>query len=370
MRNMARVSLIVIFIMLLSSNVYATSEMIDESLSMYDFSEIDRVIKNEGNFNLTFGDVVKKVIMGEVDISLDSIYNYVVSGFLKQYKSMAILFFDIFMIGVSSAFIQNLTNSVKPKSTSAMGNYVCYIALVHILTTSLVDIMVIVTSFLGYIEEFTFASIPIVLGSLAFSGYVGTVYFVQPILIFLTYIISYIFKSVLIQFIFIIATIDIINGITEKDLLGNFCNIGNKVIKWSLGTVCIGYMSILSLIKIGAPISDNLIKKGARTVVGSLPVVGGSLKSAVDTVVMVADATSNALLFGLVLFCIIYSSTYLISLVSYNILFTASTVLIEPIANKNITSALKIMTKYIGYCLSIFAVSVFLFIFSTIVLLI
>ncbi len=349
-------------------NVYANSDLIDQGLASYNFNEMDSVLKNEAQFDLSFEELVREVITGNLDLNFKSIYKYVENSFNEQYKTMAILFFDIFMIGISSAFIQNLTSSVKPKTTTAIGNYVCYIALIHILTTSLIDVMSIVTSFLNFIENFTFAAMPIVLGSLVFSGYIGTSYVVQTLLVGLTYIISYLFQTILVQFIFVIAIIEIVNGVTDKELLSNFCDIGNKIIKWTLRSVTIAYISVLSLIKIGAPISDNLIKRGARTAVSALPVVGSTLTSAVDTISIVADVTSNALLFVLVLFCLIYGLTYLISLLFYNVLFTLSAVLIEPVASKNIVKSLKNITKYIGYFMGMFGIAMFLFIFSVIMI--
>ncbi len=357
-----------------TSNIETSiQDNINSSLEVYDFGEVDTVLTKENDIGLfsglTFEGIIKGVITGEISLKPSDIYTYVLDEFSRQYKNLAVLFFDLFIIGIASAFIQNLTNSVKPKSTAAMGNYVCFIVLIHLLTKSLYDIMDIVVEFLNYIGSFTEAMLPIVLGSMAFSGYVGTAYFVQPCLVALTYIISSLFKNVLVNFIFVIAIIEIINGVTSKELLSSFCDIGNKIIKWSLRTITVGYMTVLSLIKIGGPISDNLIKRGTKSVVSAIPVVGNTLGSAVDTVGLVADTTSSAILFALVLFCILYSLSYIISLVSYNILFSISTVVLEPITDKSIVKAIKCLTKYIGYFLSVFGVSMFLFIFSVIVVL-
>ncbi len=349
------------------------SENIDSALDVYDFDEVDTVITKENDIGLfsglSFESVVKGVIYGEISLKPSDLLDYVLEEFSRHYKKLAVLFFDLFIIGIASAFIQNLTNSVKPKSTSAMGNYVCFIVLIHLLANSLYDIMDIVRAFLDYIGSFTEAMMPIVLGTMAFSGYVGTAYFVQPCLVVLTYIISTLFKNILINFIFVIAIIEIINGVTSKELLGSFCDIGNKIIKWSLRTISVGYMTILSLVKIGGPISDNLIKRGTKSVVTAIPVVGNTLGSAVDTVGIVADTTSNAILFALVLFCILYGLSYIISLVSYNILFSVATVVLEPITDRSIVKAIKSLTKYIGYFLSVFGVSMFLFIFTVILVL-
>ncbi len=371
-------SLVFLFVFLFgqTQNVYASSsidEGINSALEVYDFNAVDSVISNESDVGLfsglSFSDIVKGVITGDISLKPGDIYGYIVDEFAKQYENLAVIFFDLFIIGIASAFIQNLTNSVKPKSTAAMGNYVCFIVLIHVLVKSLYDIMGIVTDYLNYIGSFTEAMMPIVLGAMAFSGYIGTAYFVQPMLVGLTYIISTLFKNVLVNFIFVMAVIEIINCVTSKELLSSFCDIGNKIIKWSLRTISVGYMGILSLIKIGGPISDNLIKKGTKSAVSAIPVVGNTLGSAVDTVGIVADTTSNAILFGLVVFCLLYGLTYIISLVSYNILFSVATVVLEPITDKSIVKAIKSLIKYISYFLSVFGVSMFLFIFSVIVVL-
>ncbi len=363
--------LILVFVLTLfnCNLVYATDDIVTQSLDAYDFKEINSVISNDTALDISLEKVIKDILVGKVDLDFEDISNYLLESFQAQYRQIITVFFDLFILGISSAFIQNLTNSVKPKSTSSMGNYVCYIVLIHMLATSLSEIMLISTTFLSFIEDFTTATVPLLMGTLALSGYLGTLYFVQPVLVLLSYIISFIFKNILIQFIFVIGIIEIVNGITSKDLLSNFCNIGNKIIKWCLGTVAVGYIGLLSLVKIGAPISDNLVKKGAKAAVGSLPVVGNTLKSAVDTVAMVTDATSNALAFGIVIIILIYSLSYFISLLAYNVIFTISYILIEPIADKNIVKAIKSLTKYIGYMMSIFGVSVFLLIFTVVIVL-
>ncbi len=368
---MKKIYIILVFIFILGdySLVYGTEDIINQSLEAYNFEEIDTVLTNNVGLNLSFEEIVKGIIMGEMNFSLEDIGNYVLESLHDEYLKIATLFFDLFILGVSSAFIQNLTNSVKPKATSSMGNYVCYIVLIHMLATSLTDIMLISTTFFNFIADFTQATIPILLGTLAFSGYIGTMYFVQPVLVALTYIVNYLFRNVLIQFIFVIAIIEIINGVTSKDLLANFCDLGNKVIKWCLKIVTVGYIGVISLVKIGAPISDNLVKKGTKAAVGALPVVGNTLKSAVDTVNIVADATSNALIFGLVIIIIVYALSYFISLIAYNLVFTVAYIVIDPIAEKNIVKAIKSITKYIGYLMSVFGVSIFLFIVTVIIVL-
>ncbi len=363
--------LTLIFIIVFCDNtvVYGTEAIINETLDYYKFDEINSVLSNESGLGLSFESLVRNIIVGEVGFSLEEIFNYIIEIFKEQYRRIISIFFDLFILGVSSAFIQNLTNSVKPKSTASMGNYVCYIVLIHMLATSLIDIMLISTTFFKFIEDFTLAAIPILMGTLAFSGYLGTLYFVQPVIVTLTYIISYIFKSLIVQFIFIIAIIEIINGVTSKELLNNFCEAGNKIIKLSLGGISLIYMMILSIVKIGGPISDNIVKKGAKAVVGALPVVGNTLKSAVDTVAMVAEATSGALIFALVICIVLYSLSYFVPLLTYSIVFTISYIVIEPIAEKNIVNAIKSTTKYIGYLMSIFGVSVMLLVFTVIVVL-
>ncbi len=363
------VAFVFIYTVLNTSDVYGTDDVVNEALEVYDFSEINSVLSNNVGLDISIEKIVRDILVGKVDLNLSDLSSYIINSFNQQYRQILTVFFDLFILGVSSAFIQNLTNSVKPKSTSSMGNYVCYIVLIHMLATSLTEIMLISTTFLSFIEDFTKATIPILMGTLAFSGYLGTLYFVQPILVLLSYIISYLFKNILIQFIFVIGIIEIVNGVTSKELLSNFCDIGNKIIKWCLRTVAIGYIGILSLVKIGAPISDNLVKKGAKAAVGALPVVGNTLKSAVDTVSMVADATSNAITFAIVVVIILYGLNYFISLLVYNVIFTISYVLIAPIADKNIVKAIKCLTKYIGYLMSVFAVSIFLLIFTVVIVL-
>lgn len=349
--------------------VYGNSEVINENLEIYNFEEVDSVLINEDGLNLSLKTIVKDIISGELNLSISEIFEYLFNILIDEYKTIAFVFFDLFILGIASAFIQNLTYSVKPKATSAIGGYVCYIALIHILVTTLSNIMGITSQFLNFIENFTMSITPIVLGLLAFSGYLGTLYFVQPIIIFLTYIISFLFRNILIQFIFIIAIIEILNGVTSKDLLSSFCDLGNKIIKWSLKTLTLVYMGVLSLVKIGAPISDNLIKKGTKTIVSAVPVVGNTLESAVDTVEIVASVSSSAIMFGIVLLVFLYGLGYLVKLVIYNFLFLVICIFLEPIAEKNIVKAIKSLSKYIEYLISIVGISIFLLVFSVIMIL-
>lgn len=349
----------VMMIVIMCANVMGSGIGIES----IDTSQVDTVI--EGYSNKSFGDMVVDVISGDFDI-----FDVIQNSITVSVKNLVDIGVNIIIICICSAFIQNLSESFKGSNIGKLGFYVCYITL----TTSLINTFTITykiaIEFLDKLNTYILAIIPVVTGTMVLGGDISSAYAYAPLFSVMSYMVINFFGGVLLNVIYMVAVIELVNYVTEKNILENFTNISKKFISKSLKVITIAYVGIVSTMKIGVPISDNIIKKSAKTAVNAVPVVGNVLSSAIDTASIVADATSSAVIVVAIVVCASMCIQYILRVFVYNIVFLVCSILVEPIVNEELAGSIYGLTTYVGYFISVMTVSSFLFIYSVVIMLI
>lgn len=349
MKKALRILMILILWLLMPLEVHCDSvdEIWTRQMDTIDFSAINQTVnkikthsENPYLKEFDFVDMVTKSIKGEIDYSLSNILKGILSVIFKEIPGYFSLIGKLLVISMLCAFLSNLAESFKSKSTSQVGFYVCYIVLIILLLQSFQIAMEVARSTIETMVLIIQSSLPMLLTLMIASGAVTTGAIFEPIIIFSIQTIALFIKSILLPFIFFTAILGIVNSLSDKDLLKKMVELFNQIIDWVIKGIALLFIGIMSLNGLTAPVLDGVINRAAKTAVGVVPVVGEALSGAVDIVMNCSLLIKNAVGVGTILLLCIYCLLPLIKMLLFLIVYKLTAALIEPISDKRIVNCI------------------------------
>ncbi len=368
---------LIIILFLKSNTVFAmeleqiqNNEVLDEYINLYNFEDLDGVI-NKGNSSINFSieEIIKNVVLGNIDFNLSSIANLILNLLLSEIYAHKYILRNLIFIAICSAFLKALTDSFKFNSVGKLGFYTMYIVIIFFLMSSFQFIYFNAEQLIYDLSEFIIGSIPLILGSLLLSGNTNTAIATQPIFLTLSYILMNFVKNVLLPFIYLIFIAEIFNNLSDKQILKGFIETAKKVIKFLIKLMLYIFLGVVSIFRIASPVSDGLIKKTFQSTINFIPIVGNSLANAVDTVYYFSDAIKSGLSVALILGVLMLSSIYIFKLFALQIVYYYVSVVVEPICDKKIINAFNCLKSHIYFILAITTTVIFMFIVSIMLML-
>jgi len=360
--------LIIAVAFIFSPNVLQASEPIDffnNHMDILDFSEINSITNGaETAYSINFSDIVARAISGELDLSLSGILNSALRIIFNEIFENIGLLRNLLILCILAALLKNLTDSFENKSVGEVGFYVSYIAVVIILFSSFIATIYILESFTTTLTTFINASIPIITILMVMSGNMTGGYVFSSILYFSTGFITMLIRNFLIPLITIASTLQIVNHLTENGMLKNFSELLKKIIEWTIKSVALVFMGVITLQKISTPILNNLTVRTARSTVNVVPVVGEVLTGAMDTVMSFISASKSGVLVAILITVIAFCVVPIIKLAALYFIYKLVASLVQPISDKRIVSCIDTMGNFTSLLLSCAVTITVMFIFS------
>jgi stage III sporulation protein AE len=121
-----------------------------------------------------------------------------------------------------------------------------------------------------------------------------------------------------------------------------------KAADWTLRGIIGVFALLLGLQKISAPIINNLAIQTARNAVGAVPLVGGALNAAVDTVLHWGQAARSAVLVALVLVICVTLAVPLIKMLALMLVYRIVAAVVQPVSDSRFVQCLDSVGAYMG----------------------
>lgn len=373
---MKKITAIIVFLLiysLLNKTVLAESDinLIEKQLNFFDFTSIDEIITNSDSiYNKT---PIYKLIVdsasGELDLSLENIINMFLNLLFGEIFINSKLIKQLLGTVLLGAVIKNLCDSFKNKGIGELGFYVTYLSLILLIIASFYTGIDIVKTSINNLSGLMQASMPFMMGLLAMSGNVTSAYIFSPIMLFVINVISALIQYILAPAITLFGSLQIINYLTEKEILTKFAEMLKDLSILALKGLAVLLITVLSLQKISAPILNNLAVKTTKFTVSAIPVVGSVLNEAVDTVIYFTSAAKSASLVAIVITIIGMCMIPAIKLLAIVILFKFLSAVIQPISDKRIVECLGTVSTYTVLLLGCLTIVTVMFIFGVLIML-
>ncbi len=347
-------------------------EELDKYLNSIDISPIESSIitNNVGvGTSFSFGDLIKKAVAGELDFSPHAIFDHAIQLLGNEVLLQSALIRNLFIIAILSALIKNLTDSFKNKGVGELGFYVSYLALITVLFDSFRLAVGTMSSLIMTTTSLMEASIPLMLSLIVMTGSIGGAYAFHPIVFFVVNVAASFIKTTLMSAIVLGAGVQIVNYLTEQEILSKFAELIKNGCSLCLKVIIIIFMAALSLQRVGSTIVDNVVLKTARSVMGSVPVVGGILTGAADTVSSFADATKSGVSLALVIMIVVACAFPILKMVILVFVYKFTAAAIQPVCDARIVKCIDAIASFSLLILACGVSVAVMFLFSVMILL-
>lgn len=355
--------MIVVVCLLFTKTVYAyDTAIIEQQLDILDFDDVQIILGSTDTLNnMSFSDLVYRAITGQLDFSLNSIF---IGGLRLIFAEVHVninLMKQLIFISILSALLKNLTENFENKSVGELGFFVCYMLLVVVIFSSFRIAVAIAENMIMTVTQVVQAAIPAIMGLVIMSGNVTGAYVFNSLFIFAINIINIVIRDLLTPLIVFIATIQVINYLTENEILGNLSDLMKKIISWGLKSLAILFISILTIQRISAPILNNLAIRTARLTLNVVPVVGDVLTGAIDSVLHMAQATKSGVIVAVLLTVIYICIIPTIKIVALIFIYKFTAAIIQPISDKRIVKCIDTIGSYTVLLLGVMVMVVVMF---------
>ncbi len=313
--------MILLLMMLFSDRVYA--------------EEI--VISGEYAFN----ENVEKLGSGGFSFNIPEVINNIIHDFFYEISQSSDYLIMFIIIASLSSVLTIMQGAVKNKQTADTAFFACFTLMSGIVVRTISLSLDYAREVIAQMTDFITKLSPVMMGFMVTSGKISSAAVFRPVLSAAVYIISILCEKCIVPLICFGAVLSIVNNLGSKTQISNFTALIKSVTRWILTGILTVFTGLTSIYGFTAPGLDVLSAKTVKFAVGSLvPVVGGLLSDAVDTVVggsvIMKNAVGTAGIIALAGMCII--PVMKIAAVAFMMRLSAATT--EPLCDNRISGLL------------------------------
>lgn len=336
---------LIIFIMMLSTNIYATdniTEDIAESFDIDNYLKIFEDYNTENNIeNFNVKELYGELLNGQ-GINYDNIFSIITNNILKQFKDTFSSVISIFIVIVITAIVKSLELD-SSSDVVKITKLIILISVCTILLKNYIDIIAMfkeIVNFLGYAMQVVSTFL---LGVLMATGKITSTGIVEPLLLFISNFICFITEYIIIPFFTISIAINIVSRISENIKMDTLSSMFRKTSLYIFTTAIGIFLFVLSLETTITKSIDNVYFQTAQAAVSNMvPVVGKFLSDSLDTVLGATQLIGKVGGIVALVSTLILVSIPIFKILSVVILYNLLIAISEPInEDKDIQSLLK-----------------------------
>lgn len=313
------------------------AEIEDQLLDMFDFGEIDDVLKEIfPDEKLSFTEILSQIISGELELSWDTVLGVLKDQFLYNYKTNKSMIVHILLIAIVAAVFTNFSSAFRSKQISEISFYILYLLLITICLNSFRVVIESVTASVDQITLFMKVLCPIYFVAVAIAkGSVTAVGFYTLVLILIG-VVEMVILNVLLPLVHIYIMIKVLNFLSTEDYFSKFAELLETIISWSLKTILafvIGLNVIQGLISPAIDsVKRSVVTKGAE----AIPVIGDAIGGVAEVVLGTAVLLKNGIGIVGAVICIGICAVPLIEMALMSLFYKMIAAVIQPISDKRI----------------------------------
>lgn len=315
--------------------------MEDRLMKEFDFSEIDRILKEiMPEEKLNFGDTVADIINGEVELSVSLIGKLISDQLFYEFRHGKEAMVHILLIAVIAAVFSNFSNVFQNQQIGEISFYILYLLLITICLTSFQIVLDSVGERLELLVVFMRALGPAYFLAVAIATGSGTSIMFYNLVLFLIYMVELLVLNFLLPLLHVDVVVKMLNHLSEEDYLSKFSELIEFVIVWTSKTL-LGAVIGLNLIQgLIAPAIDSL-KRGVLTKgVEALPAIGDALGGVTEVLLGTTVLIKNGIGIAGAVICIVICAVPAVQMLVMAFMYKMLAALIQPVSDKRIVGCI------------------------------
>jgi len=294
-----------------------------------------------GDIPLLTSSRIKDIAAEGLSLNWQSIWQTVTTSLFKEVAANTHLMGKLLFLAVLCAMLQNLQNSFEQSSISLLAYSVCFIFMAVIALTAFYNAVTLATQTVGYMVGFMEALLPLLISLLAGVGALTSAALFTPLMLFIISSVSIVIKDVVLPLLFLTATLDCLNYLSDKYRLSNLANLLKQAGMMTLGLLMVLFIGIITIQGAAGSVADGLTLRTAKFATSTfIPVVGKVLADTVELVMGASLLIKNAVgIFGVIavfMICLLP----LIKLLSLIVVIKISGALVQPMGDEKMAKCL------------------------------
>lgn len=345
MRKIFLLGIIFILVISIKFEVYATSnEILENQFNLIDIdgfnNQLNSLADNQYTQDFNLKEITTKIVKGELSLDFGAIAINIFKTILKEIYSQVNIMRNIIFIACICALAKNLSSSFQSKSVGELSFYSCYIVIVIMLIQSFRVAVEFTSETVSTISTLLDVFLPVLTTLLIASGNYMSVTMFHPIVILTSEVMTKVIKNIMLPFIFSTAMLEIVNYISEREILGNMSELIKKCLGWVLKAISIIFTTALTLHKLTIPAVEGVINKTAKLAIGAIPVVGEVMTGTVDTIASWTGLIKNGTVLAIIIFMILLCAIPVLKLVALILVYKFTAAIIQPISDSRIVKCI------------------------------
>lgn len=307
----------------------------------FEFSEIEDLLDDIFPEKKTdFQDLIKGILNGETEPSLQVIGEMISDQFFYEWKSSKAGMVHILLIVIVAAVFTNFSNVFQNKQISEISFYVLYLLLITIGLNSFRILIVSASENLERLIGFMKVLGPVYFLAVAFAAGSSTSILFYNLVLLLIYLVELVILNFLIPFVQVYIVVKVMNNLSEEDYLSKFAELCETVIAWTLKTLLAGVTGVNIIQGLLSPTIDSL----KRSVVGrsaeAIPIVGDAIGGVTEVMLGTAILIKNGIGVAGALVCIGICLVPIIQMAVVTLLYKLIAAMIQPVSDKRIVGCI------------------------------
>jgi stage III sporulation protein AE len=256
----------------------------------------------------------------------------------------------LLFLAVVAAFLKNLQQAFANESIAALTQTVVYLALVIIAMQSFGVAVSLGRQTVNSLVEFMLAIIPLLLVLLASLGSLASAAIFRPLIIFAVNFFATLIRDFVFPMIFLTTILAIANHISPRVTVGKLSDLFKNISVWTMGLMLTIFTGLLTIHGVASSVGDAVTIRTAKFLTGAfLPVVGGMLTDAVETVAGATLILKNSLHVVGVIFIFYLVVFPLLKILALVFIYKLAAAIIQPLGDTTLCDSLNTM----GNCLAL-----------------
>lgn len=307
----------------------------------FEFSEIEDLLDDIFPEKKTdFQDLIKGMLNGETEPSLQVIGEMISDQFFYEWKSSKAGMVHILLIVIVAAVFTNFSNVFQNKQISEISFYVLYLLLITIGLNSFRILIVSASENLERLIGFMKVLGPVYFLAVAFAAGSSTSILFYNLVLLLIYLVELVILNFLIPFVQVYIVVKVMNNLSEEDYLSKFAELCETVIAWTLKTLLAGVTGVNIIQGLLSPAIDSLKRSVVGRSVEAIPVVGDAIGGVTEVMLGTAILIKNGIGVAGALVCIGICLVPIIQMAVVTLLYKLIAAMIQPVSDKRIVGCI------------------------------
>lgn len=263
----------------------------------------------------------------------------------------------LLFLAVVAALLKNLETAFASEKLATLTQLVVYLALIGMAMQSFSVAVSLGRQTVDSLVEFILAIIPLLLALLASLGSLASAAIFKPLIILAVNFFAALVKAFIFPLIFLATILAIANHISPRVTVGKLSDFLKNVAVWTMGLSLTIFTGLLSIYGVASSVGDAVTIRTAKFLTGAfLPVVGGMLTDAVETVAGATLILKNSVHIVGVLFLFYIVVFPLVKIFALVMIYKLAAAVIQPLGNTDLCDSLNTMGNCLALVLAALAV--------------